>query len=148
MQKRVSFKETYPSFYDPAPGGVVGKQQRCCACVASISQAQAAMLSCSYIGADESYEQSAEREIEEEMGVKQVKLNSCFDFYHADETSKLWGRLFACTYDGDFKLDPEEVESGEFMSVQASTCSVPAGFARSVPHLLCTCLLMLQGVGL
>lgn len=24
VQKRVSFKETYPSYYDPAPGGVVG----------------------------------------------------------------------------------------------------------------------------
>lgn len=24
VQKRVSFKETYPSHYDPAPGGVVG----------------------------------------------------------------------------------------------------------------------------
>ena len=69
-------------------------------------------------GAHESYEQSAEREIEEEMGVKHVELKTCFDFYHADETSKVWGRLFACTYDGDFKLDPEEVESGEFMSVQ------------------------------
>lgn len=52
------------------------------------------------------------------MGVKQVKLKTCFDFYHADETSKVWGRLFACTYDGQFNLDPEEVESGEFMSVQ------------------------------
>lgn len=92
VQKRVSFKETYPSYYDPAPGGVVG--------------------------ADESYEQNAEREIEEEMGVKQVKLNPCFDFYHADEISRLWGRLFTCTYDGEFHLDPEEVESGEFMSVQ------------------------------
>lgn len=59
------------------------------------------------------------------MGVKQVKLNPCFDFYHADEISRLWGRLFTCTYDGEFHLDPEEVESGEFMSVQVSTC---AGF--------------------
>ena len=57
------------------------------------------------------------------MGVKQVKLNNCFDFYHADETSKVWGRLFACTYDGEFKLDPEEVESGEFMSVQVRSCT-------------------------
>lgn len=24
VQKRVAFKETFPSFYDPAPGGVVG----------------------------------------------------------------------------------------------------------------------------
>ncbi|KAL0031069.1 hypothetical protein WJX77_002321 [Trebouxia sp. C0004] len=92
VQKRVSFKETYPSFYDPAPGGVVG--------------------------ANESYEESAEREIEEEMGVRNVQLQKCFDFYHTDDISRVWGRLFSCTYDGTFRLDPEEVESGDFMSVK------------------------------
>ncbi len=71
-------------------------------------------------GADESYEESAEREIEEEMGVKNVQLQNCFDFYHADDISRVWGRLFSCTYDGTFKLDPEEVESGDFMSVKVS----------------------------
>ena len=25
VQKRVAFKETYPSHFDPAPGGVVGE---------------------------------------------------------------------------------------------------------------------------
>lgn len=69
-------------------------------------------------GADESYEESAEREIEEEMGVRNVQLQKCFDFYHADDISKVWGRLFSCTYDGTFRLDPEEVASGDFMSVQ------------------------------
>ena len=73
---------------------------------------------CCQAGAEESYEESAEREIQEEMGVSQVELKTCFDFYHADETSRLWGRLFTCTYDGGFTLDPEEVESGDFMSVQ------------------------------
>lgn len=28
VQKRVAFKETYASHYDPAPGGVVGKLGR------------------------------------------------------------------------------------------------------------------------
>lgn len=33
VQKRVAFKETFPSHYDPAPGGVVGAQvprEQCC----------------------------------------------------------------------------------------------------------------------
>ena len=71
-------------------------------------------------GANETYEENAEREIEEEMGVRQVQLHNCFDFYHADDISRVWGRLFHCTYDGDFQLDPEEVESGEFMDVKVS----------------------------
>ncbi|DBA86064.1 TPA: hypothetical protein ACH3X1_005586 [Trebouxia sp. C0004] len=69
-------------------------------------------------GANESYEESAEREIEEEMGVRNVQLQKCFDFYHTDDISRVWGRLFSCTYDGTFRLDPEEVESGDFMSVK------------------------------
>ena len=72
-------------------------------------------------GADESYEESATREISEEMGVNNVTLQTCFDFYHEDELTRLWGRLFTCTYDGEFKLDPEEVESGQFMTVQVMT---------------------------
>ena len=72
-------------------------------------------------GANESYAESAEREIEEEMGVREVQLHKCFDFYHADEISRVWGRLFTCTYDGNFQLDPEEVESGDFMSVEVNS---------------------------
>ena len=52
------------------------------------------------------------------MGVRNVQLHTCFDFFHADDITKVWGRLFRCTYDGDFELDPEEVESGEFMTIQ------------------------------
>lgn len=101
---------------------------------ASVVLTQAALPHCWCTGADESYEQSAEREIDEEMGVKQVKLNPCFDFYHADEISRLWGRLFTCTYDGDFRLDPEEVESGKFMSVQVSTCAGSQDLRCRVVH--------------
>lgn len=77
------------------------------------------------VGADESYEESASREIQEEMGVANVTLTNCFDFYHEDEVTRLWGRLFSCTYDGDFQLDPEEVESGQFMTVQVGLCGAP-----------------------
>ena len=94
VQKRVSFKETYPSLFDPAPGGVVGF--------------------------DESYEENALREIEEEMGVKgDVKLKKHFDFLFEDKFSRVWGRLFSTTYNGPFVLQEEEVESAQFMKVEA-----------------------------
>jgi len=91
VQKRVAFKETYPSFYDPAPGGVVG--------------------------AGESYEENASREIEEEMGIAGVDLRPHFDFFHEDGVTRVWGRLFSCAYDGPFRLQVEEVERAEFMEV-------------------------------
>lgn len=56
------------------------------------------------------------------MGISGVTLEKSFDFFHDDEFTKLWGRLFTCTYDGKFTLDPEEVESGKFMTVQVSLC--------------------------
>ena len=28
-----------------------------------------------------------------------------------------WGRVFSCVYDGELVLQPEEVESGEFLPV-------------------------------
>ncbi len=54
------------------------------------------------------------------MGVRGVKLEKHFDFFYSDSVCRLWGRLFSCQYDGPFKLDPEEVESGQFMSLEVS----------------------------
>ncbi len=55
------------------------------------------------------------------MGVTDVDLKKEFDFFYSDEVSRLWGRLFSCQYDGILKLDPEEVESGQFMSIKVQT---------------------------
>jgi 8-oxo-dGTP pyrophosphatase MutT (NUDIX family) len=71
-------------------------------------------------GAGESYEDNAMRELEEEMGIRDAKLKMHFDFFYEDAVSRLWGRLFSCCYDGDIVLDPEEVENGQFMSLQVS----------------------------
>ncbi|KAK3270592.1 hypothetical protein CYMTET_21012 [Cymbomonas tetramitiformis] len=93
VQKRVSWKETYPSHFDPCPGGVVG--------------------------AGESYEDNARREAEEEMGVHGVPLHPLFDFFFEDSITRLWGSMFFCVYDGTMVLQKEEVESGEFMDLES-----------------------------
>lgn len=92
VQRRVSFKETYPSYYDPAPGGVVGS--------------------------DETYEENARREMEEEMGIRGVAMTALFDFLYEDEITRVWGRTFKCVYDGPFVLQESEVESGRFMKLE------------------------------
>lgn len=91
VQRRVSFKETYPSHYDPAPGGVVGS--------------------------GETYEANAKREVEEEMGIRGVEMEALFDFLYQDEVTRVWGRTFKCVYDGPFVLQESEVESGQFMDL-------------------------------
>ena len=91
VQKRTMTKDVFPGYFDPATGGVVL--------------------------AGESYEVSARRELEEEMGIRDVPLTQLFDFYFADERSRVWGRAFSCTYDGKIVPQVEEVEYVEMMTI-------------------------------
>lgn len=90
VQKRTMTKDVFPGYFDPATGGVVL--------------------------AGESYEVSAVRELEEEMGIRHVPLTTLFDFYFEDEHARVWGRAFSCTYDGKIVPQVEEVEYVEVMT--------------------------------
>jgi 8-oxo-dGTP pyrophosphatase MutT (NUDIX family) len=91
VQKRTMTKDVFPGYYDIAAGGVVL--------------------------AGESYEQGAERELEEEMGIRGMPLTRLFDFYFEDAHTRLWGCAFSCVYEGTIVLQEEEVESGAFVPV-------------------------------
>ena len=90
VQKRTMTKDVFPSYYDIAAGGVVL--------------------------AGETYEAGAARELEEEMGIRDVPLTPLFEFYFEDDSTCLWGRAFSCIYNGEVVLQPEEVESGAFVA--------------------------------
>jgi len=89
VQKRTMIKDIYPGYWDVAAGGVV--------------------LS------GESYEESAKRELAEELGVSGINLHFLFDQYYEDQENRVWGRIYTCTHEGPFTLQPEEVEYGRFM---------------------------------
>jgi len=91
VQKRTDSKDIYPGYYDVATGGVVL--------------------------ADESYEQSAARELAEELGILGTELSPLFDFYYESGNNKVWGRAFSCVYDGEVTLQEEEVASGDFYPI-------------------------------
>ena len=88
-QKRTMTKDVYPGCWDVAAGGVVQ--------------------------AGETYEQSAERELVEELGVGPTRLDFLFDQYYEDQENRVWGRVFTCVHEGPFTLQPEEVVCGRFM---------------------------------
>ena len=90
VQKRTMTKDIYPGYNDIAAGGVVL--------------------------AGESYDQSAVRELAEELGINGIPLNSHFTFHHEDGSNLVWGRVYSCIYDGEITLQEEEIESGFFMS--------------------------------
>ncbi|CAK8724468.1 Isopentenyldiphosphate isomerase [Candidatus Electronema aureum] len=94
IQKRTLSKDIYPGYWDVAAGGVVLDR--------------------------ESYEESAERELAEELGVCAVKLEFVLDQYYEDENNRVWGRVFRCIYAGPFVLQAEEVESGQFLQPTAA----------------------------
>jgi 8-oxo-dGTP pyrophosphatase MutT (NUDIX family) len=94
IQQRTMTKDVYPGYYCPATGGVVA--------------------------AGESYEESAARELGEELGIESVPLQPLFDFYHEEAGNKVWGRAFSCIWDGEISLQAEEVASGSFMTVTAA----------------------------
>ena len=92
VHKRTTTKDVYPGFCDVVAGGVVL--------------------------ADESYEESAVRELEEELGIQNIPLKTLFDFYYEEPKSSVWGKAFSCEYNGEMVLQKEEIESGEFMSIE------------------------------
>lgn len=89
IQKRSMNKDIYPGYWDLAAGGVVLD--------------------------GESYEESARRELHEELGITGLKLRPLFDQYYEDDRNRVWGRIFACTSNGPFTLQASEVEHGRFI---------------------------------
>ena len=74
VQRRSHLKDYCPGFLDPTPGGVVGLS--------------------------EPYSLNAERELEEEMGLKNTKLERMFTFRYADSQVDCWGEAYAAEWEG------------------------------------------------
>ena len=91
VHRRTRHKDIYPGYYCVTVGGVVL--------------------------ADEPYSTAAARELAEEVGIHQISLDPCFDFFHQDQNNRLWGRAYSCEWDGEMVLQPEELESGSFVPI-------------------------------
>ena len=92
VQKRTMTKDIFPGYWDLAAGGV--------------------ML------AGETDEESASRELHEELGVT-AELEYLFHHYHASAINRVWGAVYRCVHEGPFTLQQEEVAFGEFLSIEA-----------------------------
>ncbi|WP_213879642.1 NUDIX hydrolase [Pseudomonas sp. dw_358] len=91
VHRRTLSKALYPGYWDVAAGGMVQ--------------------------ADESYEESAARELEEELGVIGVPLTAHEHFYFDQPGNRLWCAVFSAVWDGPLRLQPEEVLEAKFMPV-------------------------------
>jgi mutator protein MutT len=91
ITKRTKTKDVAPGLYEIGQGGVVNP--------------------------GETYEQSAKRELFEELGIK-AELAYLFDFRFKGEKSKFLAKVFTCKYDGKMTLQETEIEHGSFFSLE------------------------------
>ncbi|WP_422134164.1 NUDIX hydrolase YfcD [Endozoicomonas sp. ALD040] len=83
VQERTLSKDIYPGYFEPATGGVVAE--------------------------GESYDVAAVRELAEELGIEDTPLEPLFHFYFQNDDCKVWGRVYSCQYEGELRLQEEEV---------------------------------------
>lgn len=91
VHRRTLSKAIYPGYWDVAAGGMVQ--------------------------ADESYAESAARELAEELGVSGVALREHEQFFFDQPGNRLWCAVFSAIWDGPLTLQPEEVLEACFMPV-------------------------------
>ena len=89
---RTLHKDVHPGYWDVAIGGVVA--------------------------AGESFDDGARREGLEELGVA-LQLESLFPVRYADELTVVHGVAYRACHEGPFRLQPEEIVRGEFLTLEA-----------------------------
>ncbi len=91
----------YPGMYDVKVGGIVQ--------------------------AGESYEDAALREMKEEAGIENVKLEYLFDLKFRSRQNNNNRKVYRCVYDGKITLQKEEVESGSFITIAEAKKMLDSG---------------------
>ncbi len=86
VHRRTATKDVYPGYWDVAAGGV--------------------------LAAGETYDTGARRELEEELGIVAEIGSAVADVRYEDESNRVVGRVYVCSYDGEPTLQASEIETG------------------------------------
>jgi isopentenyldiphosphate isomerase len=89
IHQRTASKDVYPAYWDVAVGGVVG--------------------------AGESYDEGARRELAEEVGLRDAIPQPLFSFAWEDDGNQVNGRVYRVIDDGPLTLQAEEIQRGEWL---------------------------------
>ncbi len=89
---RTATKDVFPSHFDMMVGGV--------------------------LAAGESYEDSARREVGEELGVAPLDLREVGALRYEDTRNRVLGRIYQCRVEGPLRLQAEEIVDGRWMAVE------------------------------
>lgn len=89
--RRTLTKDIFPGHWDVAAGGV--------------------------LNAGEDYDEGAQRELREELGVDGVTLRRLFPLRYDDAQNRVAGMVYSCTADGPFRLQTSEIGEGMWMDL-------------------------------
>ncbi len=70
------------------------------------------------VDAGESYEEAARRELREEAGIRNAKLEFIFPLKFRKGSYRNNRKVYKCVYDGKMKLQESEIEEGRFVAVE------------------------------
>ncbi len=91
VQKRSMGKDSYPGRWDSSSSG--------------------------HLDSGESYNAAAVREVEEELGIQLGEMMEIGSLPASEETGNEFVRIYKGTSEGPFRLHPEEIEEGKWVSV-------------------------------
>jgi isopentenyldiphosphate isomerase len=88
LQQRNWNKDTQPGKWDTAVGG--------------------------HVDMGESYDDAAQREMEEELGIVDIKPDFLYKFFHSNDFESEMVSTYSCIWDGEFLLNSDEIVTGRF----------------------------------
>ncbi|MFJ4345752.1 NUDIX hydrolase [Pseudomonas sp. NPDC089401] len=94
VHRRTLSKALYPGYWDVAAGGMVT--------------------------AGETYDESAARELAEELGIDGVELRFHERFYFDQPDSHLWCAVYSAVSDAPLRLQPQEVMEAKFVGLEVA----------------------------
>ena len=70
------------------------------------------------VDAGENYEEAALRELKEEAGIENAKMEYLFSHKYRNGKYKVNRKVYRCVHDGEIKLQQEEIEEGKFVTIE------------------------------
>ncbi|MBI4601397.1 MAG: NUDIX domain-containing protein [Planctomycetes bacterium] len=93
VHRRTDTKDVFPGMYDMLVGGVVG--------------------------AGESYEAAARREVAEELGITGAELRFLFEHLYLGPKNRSWVAVYEVVWDGPIRHQESEIVWGSYLSLEA-----------------------------
>ncbi len=103
LQKRSMAKDIQPGKWDVSVGG--------------------------HVQPGETPERAAERELEEELGVRVNRLQKAYEYVWESPIETELIRTYCTVHEGPFRLQAEEISEGRFWSLPEIERAIPSGFA-------------------